>query len=219
VRGAPVAGGALALLDDDVDGLVRRREVGDRDEPVPLHELGAGLRRRRADEEALRAERARKPREPDVDRAVEVADGGVALWRGHDVVVGHERTRALDRDLRLGVVEGEALGPLEEEEVPERLLAEGDERDLHARGKCFAAVGRFGRLRCGAAPIAVSRFCTSVRCSISCFATVRMPSRQRSTAPSCVAVRPSSMRCFIVNAAKRYSHRMVCSSSAASRSR
>jgi len=79
-------------------------------------------------------------------------------------------------------------------------------------------LGKFGRDRCGAAPMADSRFCTSDRCSISCAAMWKMCLRHLLTASSSLAVRPSPADCFRLNAAYRYWHMIPCSSSAASQS-
>ena len=100
-----------------------------------MHDVGARLRRRRPDEQLLGAERRREPGEADVDGAVEVPDRREALRRWDDVVVGHERPRAADRDLGIGIVERDAFGALEEEEVAQGVLAERHERDLHAGGE------------------------------------------------------------------------------------
>ena len=50
---APVAARALALLQDRVDGPLRRGQVGDRDQVGPAEVLGRGLGPRRADEQPL----------------------------------------------------------------------------------------------------------------------------------------------------------------------
>ena len=91
-----------------------------------------------------------------------------------------------ERGQPVGVGDVHALGALEEHEVAQRLLAERQQRQLHAGRVVAGGRGRFGRDRCGAAPIADSRFCTSARCSISWAATCEMCLRQRWTASSFV---------------------------------
>ena len=76
-------------------------------------------------------------------------------------------------------------------------------------------MGKFGRANRGAAPTAVSRFCTSARWSISCALISSSVLRQRWTAASVSGVSPSSTVCLSEKAANRYWSMTRCSSSAA----
>src|SRR6266545_4244322 len=76
-------------------------------------------------------------------------------------------------------------------------------------------IGKFGRCRCGAAPIAVSRLVARARWSISCLVTSTITASQPATLASCSALSPSCWLRLRVNWANRYSHISPCSSSQA----
>ena len=80
-------------------------------------------------------------------------------------------------------------------------------------------IGKFGRSKCGGAPMAVSRFVASARCSISWMATPSMAPSHARIRSSWASVTPSSVERLSVNSAKRYSHIRPCSSSQACVSR
>ncbi|HEV3399781.1 MAG TPA: hypothetical protein VG693_10870, partial [Actinomycetes bacterium] len=80
---APVAAGALALLDDRVDGGVGRGQVGDRDQLGPAEQVAGGLGLGRADEHPGLAVPLDQPGEAVGDAAVQVPDGRVVLGGGH----------------------------------------------------------------------------------------------------------------------------------------
>ncbi len=86
VRRAPVAAGALALLDDVLDGLTGGRRVDDR------HQLAASRTTRalslgllRADEQLLLADLVGQVDDAGLDRSVEVTDGVELLAPRDDV--------------------------------------------------------------------------------------------------------------------------------------
>src|SRR6266536_2533039 len=74
-------------------------------------------------------------------------------------------------------------------------------------------IGKFGRCRCGAAPIAVSRLVARARWSISCLVTSMITVSQSATLASCSALSPSCWVRLRVNCPNRYSHISPCSSS------
>ena len=90
---APFAAGALALLDDRVDGPLCRRQVGDRDELRPAEVLLGRLGVRRADEQALGAKPLGEVLEAGLDRPVELADR-VELLQVRDDLVAPRRGAA-----------------------------------------------------------------------------------------------------------------------------
>ena len=144
---APLAPGALALLDDRVDGALGRREVGDRDELLPPEVLLGRLGVRRPDEQALGAEPAGQVLQAGLDRPVELADRVELLQMRDDLVllVVRQRDRLLDRLEALGILDVHALGPLEEGEVAERGLAErAAARSGRRPGSCRPASGSSG---------------------------------------------------------------------------
>jgi hypothetical protein len=75
--------------------------------------------------------------------------------------------------------------------------------------------GKFGRLRAGAAPIAVITFETSARCSISSTAIPVSSLCHRPTASACSGVSPSSAPVLRLKLAYRYWHMIRCSICAA----
>ena len=77
VRVPPVPARALALLQDLVDGPLRRGHVGDRDQFRPAEVLLGGLRPRRPDEQHLLAELVRQVR----DRRPRWTGTGARRWR------------------------------------------------------------------------------------------------------------------------------------------
>ena len=74
-------------------------------------------------------------------------------------------------------------------------------------------MGKFGRWKWGAAPIAVSRLVAKARWSISCLVTSMITVSQAATLASCWSLSPSSLVRLRVNCANRYSHISPCSSS------
>ena len=84
---APLAPGALALLDDRVDRPPRGREVGHGDELLPAEVLLGRLGVRRPDEQALRAEPPVEVLEAGLDGPVELADRVELLEVRDDLVV------------------------------------------------------------------------------------------------------------------------------------
>src|SRR6266516_542209 len=74
-------------------------------------------------------------------------------------------------------------------------------------------MGKFGRCRCGAAPIAVSRFVARARCNISCLVTSTIAASHAATLACCSALSPSCWVRLRVNWANMYSHISPCSSS------
>ena len=134
---APLPARPLALLQDLVDGVLRRGHVGDRDQLGPAEVGLGGLRPRRADEQPPLAVLLRQPRDPGLDGPVQVPDRGEVLAARDDVAVlhgWHGRGRSLlERGHARGVLDVHALGALEEHEVAQRLLAERQQRQVHAR--------------------------------------------------------------------------------------
>src|SRR5207247_7010239 len=98
------------------------------------------------------------------------------------------------------------------------LLPERQQVELHPGGKYPDRCGKLGRPNTGAAPIAVIRFDTSARCSISSTAISCSVLRHRPTASACPPVRPSPRPSLRLNSAYRYWHMIMCSSCAASAS-
>ena len=131
MRRAPFAPGALALLDDVLDGLTGRRCVDDRHQLWPAERVGAHLGIARADEELLLADPVGQVDDAGLDRPVEVADGVELLAPRHDVGRVHDRQRRTRRGEPIGVFELQALGTLEEQEVAQRPLAERHQGQLH----------------------------------------------------------------------------------------
>jgi len=137
-------GGALALLDDRVDCRLGRGEVGDGAHALERDVVGAELRGRIAAEEDALAEMAREHGEAVADAPIEMADGIVVLRRRH------EAARNVAALVMGGVRELAAVGlvdpfrPLEEDEVLERGVGEGRERDHHP---VRMVAGRDGEVR------------------------------------------------------------------------
>ena len=214
---APFPPGTLALLDDRVDGPLRRRDVGHANELGPPEVLLARLGIRRPDEQALRAKPLGEVLKAGLDGPVELTDRVELLQVGNDLVVlvAGQRDRLRDGLEPFGVLDIHALGPLEECEVAEGCLAERHQLDADAGRKAWAGIGKLGRARRGAAPTAVSRFWTSARWSISWWLIPRRVLRQRWTAARESGVRPSPTDCLSENAANTYWSMTRCSSSAA----
>ena len=76
-------------------------------------------------------------------------------------------------------------------------------------------IGKLGRSKCGAAPMAVKMLVASARCSISCLITLISAASQACTRASWPSVRPSSGPRLSENCAYRYSHITPCSISQA----
>ena len=150
MRVAPFATCALALLDDRVDGSLRRLEIGDRDEFRPAKVLFGGLGVGRPDEQALGAKAVGQVLETGLDRPVQLADRVELLELRDDLVPRVMRQRDGFRDGResFGVLDVHPLGTLEEGEMPEGGLVEGQELDPDA-GRI--AVRRHREVRAGQA--------------------------------------------------------------------
>ena len=137
VRVFPVPARALALLQDLVDGALRGGQVGDRDQLGPAEVRLGGLRPRRADEQPPLTVFLRQARDPGLDGPVQVPHGGEVLAARDDVAVLHGWRRRgrglLERGHALGVLEVHALGALEEHEMAQRLIAERQQGQVHAR--------------------------------------------------------------------------------------
>ncbi len=128
---APLAAGSLALLDDGVDRLPRRVEVGDGDELRPPEVLFGRLGVRGPDKEALRAKPLGQVFQACLDGPVELADGVELLQLRDDLVrpVSGQRDGPRDRLETLGILDVHPVRPLEECEVAEGGLAERHQLD------------------------------------------------------------------------------------------
>src|SRR2546429_760923 len=134
VRVHPIASGAFALFDDDLDCRARRREVGDRGQRRPLEDLGRRLRCGRPDEDGGLAIAIDQVGEPGLDAPVEVADGVPLLGARRDLrFVDREGLHRSDRAKAFRISQRHAFGTLQEHEVAERPLPEGDQGDLDIR--------------------------------------------------------------------------------------
>ena len=152
MSGFPVPARALALLQDLVDGPLRRGQVGHRDQFGPAEVLLRRLGPRRPDEQPLLAVLGAQVRETSLDRPVHVPDRREVLPARHDVAGHHVRHRAAERCEPVAVVQVHALGTLEEHEVPQRLLPERQQRQVNPGGIVAGRVGevRPGQVRRGA---------------------------------------------------------------------
>ena len=132
VRALPVPARSLALLQDLVDGPLRRGHVGDRDQLRPAEVGLGGLRPRRADEQPLLPVLLRQARDPGLDGPVQVPHGGEVLAARDDLAVLHGRGGAAERGHPGRVLDVHALRALEEHEMAQRRLAERQQRQVHA---------------------------------------------------------------------------------------
>ncbi len=82
-------------------------------------------------------------------------------------------------------------GPLQKHEMAQRPLAERQQGDLDSGGYQRERIGKLGRSKWGAAPIAVRMLVASARCSISCLMTSMMAGSQAWMRVSCSGVTPS----------------------------
>ncbi len=148
----PVPARSLPLLKDLVDRPLRGGQVGHRDQLTPAEVLLRRLGPRRPDEQPLLAVLRGQVRETRLDRAVHVPDGREVLPARHDVAGHHVRHRAADRSEPLAVVQVHALGPLEEHEMPQRLLPERQQGQVNSCGIVARRVRevRPGQVRGGA---------------------------------------------------------------------
>ena len=137
---------ALALLQDLVNGPLRRGQVGHRDQFGPAEVLLRRLGPRRPDKQPPFAVLGAQVRETGLDRPVHVPDSGEVLPARHDVAGHHVRHRAAERGEPVAVVQVHALGTLEEHEVPQRLLPERQQGQVHPGG---IVTGRVGKVRPG----------------------------------------------------------------------
>jgi hypothetical protein len=132
----PVAARPLALFEDRVDRLLSRRGISDRHELRPAEVRAGRLSTRIPDKEAPLAELLRQARETLLDRTVEVPDCRKVLRSRHDVALGEQRHRLVDRRVDLfRVLQFHALRALEKQEVPQRRLAERHECQCDASRK------------------------------------------------------------------------------------
>jgi hypothetical protein len=114
----PVPAGPLALLEDRVERLLSRGEIGHGHELRPVEVGARGLSARRPDEQVALAELVGEVRQAVLDRAIEVADRGEVLELGHDVALGHQGHGVVHRRVdALSALERHALRALEEQEV------------------------------------------------------------------------------------------------------
>ena len=134
VRVPPLPARPLALLQDLVDRPLRGRDVGHRDQFGPAEMLTRGLRPGRADEQPLLAELVRQVRDAGLDGPVQVPDGLEILGARDDLARLHRGHRAAEGGHPVGVLEVHALRALKEHEVAQRLVAERDQGQVHARG-------------------------------------------------------------------------------------
>ncbi len=127
----PFSARTLALLEDRVDRLLRRGQVGDRDQFRPLEMLRGGLGPRRPDEQPRLPVLLAQVREARLDGPVQVPDRGEVLRPGNDVALAHQRLGPAHGDQTVGIVQVHALGPFQEHEVAQRLLAERQQCQLY----------------------------------------------------------------------------------------
>ena len=217
MRVAPFAAGALALLDDRVDGGLRGLEIGDRDELRPAEVLLGGLGVGRSDEQALGTEPLGQVLETGLDRPVELADRVELLELRDDLIarVVRQRDRLRDRRETFRVLDVHPLGPLEEGEVAERGLVEGQQLDPDA-GRI--AVGRHREVRAGQArggPDRRQQVLRQRHVEHLLRGDLEQRLRQRLTATSASSEMPSLTFCLSEKAANRYWSMIRCSSSAA----
>ena len=132
VRTLPGSSQPFALLQDLVDRALGGRRVGHRDQFGPAEMLRARLCPRRADEQPVFAVLVGEVGDARLDRPVQVPDRGEVLAAGDDVASPNEGRRPVDRGQSLGVVQRHPLGALKEHEVPQRLLAERQQRQVNA---------------------------------------------------------------------------------------
>ena len=131
MRVPPVPPGALPLLDDLLHRGQRGGQVGDRDQLRPPDQLRGGLGARRADEHRPLTDPVDQPAQPVGDAPVQVAHGAVLLAARQQFVRRHRRARRRRRDEALRVLQLHPLRPLQVQEVPQRLLAERQQVQLH----------------------------------------------------------------------------------------
>ena len=176
--------------------------------------LGVGL----ADEQAVRPHPARHPLETGLDRAIQVPDRLELLQVRHDLVglVVRQRDGLGDRLEALLVLDVQPLRPLEEGEVAERGLAEGQQRHLDARR---VAVGGHREVRAGpavgAAPDRRQQVLDERQVEHLLLPDAEQLFRQRWTATSTSSEIPSLTLSLSEKAANRYWRITRCSSSAA----
>jgi hypothetical protein len=128
-----VTAGAFALLQDLLDRALSAGQVGHGDQLRPAEMRRGRLRAGRTDEQPVLPTRLGEVREARLDRPVQVPDRREVLPPGHDVPLVHHRCRPADRGQAIGVGQVHSLRPLQEHEVAQRLLAERQQRQLHAR--------------------------------------------------------------------------------------
>jgi hypothetical protein len=114
----PVAVGALALLDDQLDPGLGRGQVGDRGQLRPLEHLGGRLGLGRPDEHPALAVPLDQPLQAVLDPAVQVPDGLVVLRNGHELPAVGQRLRLADGGKALGVGQVHPLRALQVDEMP-----------------------------------------------------------------------------------------------------
>ena len=132
VRVFPVPARSLALLQDLVDGPLGRGHVGNRDQLGPAEVGLGGLRPGRADEQRRLAVLLGQVRDAGLDRPVQVPHSREILAARDDLAVLHGRRGAAVRDHPGGVLDVHALRAFEVHEVPQRLVAERHQRQVHA---------------------------------------------------------------------------------------
>ena len=128
---APVAPGAFALFDDELDRGLGRGQVGDRGQLRPLEHLGGRLGVGRPDEHPVLAVALDEPLQAVLDAAVQVTDGLVVLGDGHQLIAVGQRLGLADGGEALGVGQVHPFGAFQVDEVPQGSFLEPDQGDLH----------------------------------------------------------------------------------------
>lgn len=120
----PVAAGALALLDDLLDGCVRGPQVRHSHQFRPVKQLGSRLRARRPDEHGAFPQ-------PVDEMAEALTDAPVEMSHSREILHSRQRLARLDGLMRRcarneahGVLAFHSLGPLQVQEMGEGRVAE-----------------------------------------------------------------------------------------------
>ena len=219
MRVAPVAAGALALLDDLSHRGERGLEAPDRDQLRPAQQLGGRLGARGSDEQGALAEAVGQCPQAILDPAVQMPDGREVLAAWHQFLFAQR----LARRRRWG-------------RTPRRLGAPSP-RGARGRGSAAAHARRTapGRAGCptGSSPSAAGSWAGRTRARRRSPPSSWTPApggaspRPRSRAAACASARPpgacslvspSSVPCLRLNSANRYWHMIMCSSCEASAS-
>src|SRR5215469_7130366 len=154
VRLAPIAACSLPLLDNRLDGLACRSQVGDRDQFGPAEVLLCGLRAGRADEDALLAVLLNQVTEPLLNATVEVANGGKLLGLGHNLLIVEAESGfgKSQRSKFRGIFQIHPLGPLQVEKMLQGMVAKGQQGQLDTWRIVLRALGEVGMAEVGMGP-------------------------------------------------------------------